>query len=69
MASRYTDGHVVEDHVSDLLILIGYFRDMHEMCWGNSITVHSQIYFAELHVDYGSLSRLIRYCIVNGAPG
>ena len=46
MASRYTDGHVVEDHVGDLLILIGYFRD--EMCWGNSITVHSQIYSADV---------------------
>ena len=66
MTSKYEDNHVVEDHMGDLLILIGHFRD--ELCWKDSITVYSQL-FCQFHVYYGSLSHLIRYFIVNGAPG
>ena len=42
MTSKYEDNHVVEDHMGDLLILIGHFRD--ELCWKNSITVYSQLF-------------------------
>ena len=42
MTSKYEDNHVVEDHMGDLLILIGHFRD--ELCWKDSITVYSQLF-------------------------
>ena len=42
MTSKYEYNHVVEDHMGDLLILIGHFRD--ELCWKDSITVYSQLF-------------------------
>lgn len=54
--------------MGDLLILIGHFRGKCINCVELDYGTFPKL-FRRFHDDYGSLSHLIRYCIVNGAPG